>query len=155
MVVAGKDMQRRAFAERLHEAIDLVKGAPPKERGRAPWLRDEFKNKFKVALSDQGVTKWLKGEAFPDQTHLTMICKITGANQQWLATGESPNWPESKPQPPRSALYSERELLLLQAFRNADPSLQIAAERVLDSGWRDDPQPNTGGVWQHASPAKK
>lgn len=158
MVVTAKDAQKKAFAERLHEAITHVEGAPaPGMRGRPPWLLERLQAKHpRLKLTSQAVTKWLDGQSIPDQTHLTMICKVLGVSLQWLATGDDPSWSDTKAAAaPRSALYSERELLLLQAFRNADPVIQQAAEKVLDSVWQEAPQPSTGGAWHHASGPKK
>jgi hypothetical protein len=156
MVVAAKDAQKKAFSERLHEAIDRADDAPRRtERGRAPWLARVLKNKFKLTLSPQGITKWLEGHSIPDQTHLSMICKAIGVNQQWLATGDNPTWSDTKAPPARSALYSERELLLLQAFRDADPKIQQAAERVLGREWQEAPQENEEVGWKALATQKK
>jgi hypothetical protein len=96
MVAAAKDDERKAFAKRLNEAIDLIVEAP--KRGRPDWLVVELKKADpRLKLSREAVRKWLAGETMPDQTHMAMLARRVDMDSDYLHTGR-----ESK-KPARSA----------------------------------------------------
>jgi Helix-turn-helix. len=86
MVAAAKDDERKGFAKRLNEAIDLIVEAP--SRGRPAWLLIQLKETdSRLKLSQEAVRKWLSGESMPDQTHMAMLARVVDVESDYLHTG--------------------------------------------------------------------
>lgn len=91
MVAQTKDQAKVAFARRFNESLDEMPGCPPATerggRGRAAWVARRYK------VSNQGATKWLTGEAMPDQANMARLAEDLNVNPFWLWAGQEPRRP--------------------------------------------------------------
>ncbi|MFM0270135.1 hypothetical protein PQQ59_06090 [Paraburkholderia aspalathi] len=74
------DDQKRAFSERLNEALDDNR-FPAKGAGRQSALGT------KMGVSQKGARKWLEGEAIPATARIIDLAQWLNVNFEWLAAG--------------------------------------------------------------------
>jgi transcriptional regulator with XRE-family HTH domain len=70
--------QKRAFADRLNEALDDI-DFPAKGDGRQGALGE------RMSVSQKGARKWLEGEAIPTTTRIMELAQWLNVNFEWLA----------------------------------------------------------------------
>lgn len=104
---------KKAFAARLHEAIDKVPDAP-KRHGRAVWLAS------KMQVTPKGAGKWLKGDAIPSSGRFTALAALLKCSASWLHFGEG----ETPDDAGVGEVLTPNESAVLSLFRNMTPGQQ-------------------------------
>ncbi|VVM71322.1 LexA repressor [Pseudomonas fluorescens] len=87
---------RKAFSERLHEALD---DAGVRSRGRGVDIQSKLKD-FGVKKTTQAVSKWLNGEAVAESDSMVALSLWLKVRREWLEYGVKP---KNEELPPRTA----------------------------------------------------
>jgi transcriptional regulator with XRE-family HTH domain len=98
---------------------------------------NEIGNRIKLKIKDSGLrqkdiveasgvskaalSNYLSGNRIPDTEAIYKISKELGTSIEWILTGESTN-----------ENFGEEERHLLQAYKNANPSIKEAIRKLLD-----------------------
>lgn len=116
------DDQKRAFSERLNEALDDIR-FPAKGAGRQSALGE------RMGVSQKGARKWLEGEAIPATSRIIDLAQWLNVNFEWLAMarGTKKGSPAAEPAP--QAAEHASDSLLGTSF--APPKLAQALAKIL------------------------
>lgn len=114
------------FSERLNHALD-INGIPTKGRGRQLVVAKMFN------VSQKGASKWLEGQAFPEQERLIAIAERLKVNVEWLLTGKGFINIEDIPMPSKSVM---KRIPLLE-WNDAANWRKISFDQNIKWSWAD------------------
>lgn len=78
------------FAKRVNLACQSNPHIPEPNRGQHVWVASEFKKRFDVTVSREGVRRWFTGINKPEGEKMSQLAEILGVDVAWLAFGQTP-----------------------------------------------------------------
>ena len=81
-------IRHKEFAKRLGIACDNSRQAPI-AHGRQIWLKNQLESQVNEVVSREAVRKWFSGEAKPKPKLMSLVARVLGVDEAWLAVGSS------------------------------------------------------------------
>lgn len=80
---------RDQFGARLSRAIEQHPRSPAQIHGRQTWFRDTLEKEGGIAVTLNTVNKWISGKSEPRSDKVSVIARVLGVDEIWLALGRT------------------------------------------------------------------